>query len=66
MCRVELTASPDLVSAVPDRWSGIERGETLMGLPENVTNAIAPFAGVIVSLPAKHVAPLDTSDKCGS
>jgi hypothetical protein len=37
-----------------------------MGLPENVTNAIAPFTGVIVSPPAKDVAPLDTSDKCGS
>jgi len=65
MCRVRLTASPDLVSAVPDRWSGIERGATLMGMPGNITNAIARFDGVILSLPAKHVEPLDTSDKCG-
>jgi hypothetical protein len=36
-----------------------------MGIPGNATNAITRFAGVILSLPAKHVAPLDTSDKCG-
>ena len=42
-----VASRPDPADDVPDRWSGIERGDVLMGLPGMVRSAFAPVAAVI-------------------
>lgn len=64
--RVEFTTSPDFATAVPDRWFGIEQGESFMGRSVKVHTSVAPLGGAELATLARRVALLGAMNCAGA